>query len=78
MCVCLHHSLSPNEVRMVKLGTDIHTHECWSWYVFEAKRSKVKVTGSISAKTTFLAITWAAVVSSQIYGHKFASPVSAV
>ena len=41
-------------------------------------RSKVKVTGSISAKNMFLIITLAAVVTSQIYGRKFASPPSAV
>ena len=41
-------------------------------------RSKVKVTGSISTKNTFLLITFAAVVTSQMHGHKFASPSSAV
>ena len=48
MYVCSHHHSSTNEGRMLKLGTNIHTHKLW--YVFEVKRSKVKVTRSISAK----------------------------
>ena len=74
VCVCSHHSSSTHEVRKLKLGTYIHTHTLRSWYVFEDKRSKVKVTVSISAKNMFLVITLAAVVTSQIYGRKFASP----
>ena len=70
VCVCSHYNSSPNEVRMLKFGTYIHTHKPWSWYVFEVKRSKVKV--------TFLVKTLAPVVTSQKYGHKFASPPSAV
>ena len=50
VCVCSHHNSDTNEVRMLKLGTDIHTFEFWSWYVLEVNRSMVKVTGSISAK----------------------------
>ena len=56
VCVCLQNNSSTNEVRMIKLGKDIHTHALWSWYVFEVKRSKVKVTGSISAHNTFMVI----------------------
>ena len=63
---------------MLKLGTYIHTHALWRWYVFEVIRPKVKVTGSISAKNTFLVTALAAVVISQIYGRKLASPPSAV
>ena len=62
--VCSHHSSCTNEGRMLKLGTDIHTDDLWSWYVFEVKMSRVKLTGSISTKKSFLLIMFAAVVTS--------------
>ena len=57
MFVCPQHNFTTNKPRMFKLGGGVDLEDTQAWYALEVKRSKVKVTGSMSAFFAIMAIT---------------------